>query len=94
VYTFIKMIDQIVNFREFRKKLAEYINKAMEGRSIIIKSKNREVVILSLEEYRDLTGDETAYLLSSKANKKHLLQGIDQVQKGETKKFSLDELLD
>jgi len=88
------MIDQIVNFREFRSRLTEYINKAVKGRSIIVKSKDREVVLLGMEEYRELTGDETAYLLSSEANKKHLLEGIDQIRKGKTEKFSIDELLD
>lgn len=88
------MIGEIANFREFRNKLTEYINKAVKGQSIIVKSKDREVVLLSMKEYRELTGDETEYLLSSEANKKHLLEGKDQIQKGDTMKISTDDLLD
>ena len=87
------MIGEIANFRDFRNKLTEYINKAVKGQNIIIKSKDREVVLLSMKEYRELTGDETEYLLASESNKKHLLEGIKQIKKGQTEKLSVDELL-
>lgn len=76
------MIAEIANFRQFRSRLKEYIDKALKGKNIVIKSKDREVILLSMKEYRELTGDETDYLLSSEANKKHLSEGIKQVQGG------------
>ena len=88
------MIGEITNFRDFRNRLTEYINKAVNGQSIIVKSKDREVILLSMKEYRELTGDETSYLLSSESNKKHLLKGIRQIREGQTEKLSIDELLD
>ncbi len=87
------MIAKIANLRDFRKKLTEYINRAVKGRSIIVKSKDREVVLLSMREYRELTGDETKYLLFSESNREHLLEGIRQIEKGQTEKLSIDELL-
>ena len=35
--------------------------------------------------------DETAYLLSTEANRKHLEESIQQMKKGETIAFSLDD---
>jgi prevent-host-death family protein len=88
------MIGEITNFRDFRTKLKHYIDMAINGQNIIVSSKNRKVVLLSLEEYQELTGDETEYLLSTEANKNHLLEGINQVGQGQTEKFSMDELID
>lgn len=88
------MISEIANFRDFRSQLSTYINRVLQGENIAIKSKNREVVLISLEEYKELTGDETEYLLSSDANRKHLEEGMEQVRKGQTVKVNLDELFD
>ena len=86
------MINEITNFRNFRSHLSGYMDRVLNGENIAVKSKNREVVLISLEEYNELTGDETKYLLSTEANKKHLMEGIRQVEQGETMKVDIDEL--
>ena len=87
------MIGEIANFRDFRRRLTDYINKAIKGEPVIIKSKDREVVLISMEEYRKLTGDETDYLLATEANRRHLEKGMRQVRERKTEKISIDELL-
>ncbi|MEQ9424100.1 MAG: type II toxin-antitoxin system Phd/YefM family antitoxin [Cyclobacteriaceae bacterium] len=86
------MVSEIINFREFRSRLSDYINKALNAGAVLVKSKNREVVLISLDEYRQLTGDETDYLLSSKANRKHLEESIQQFDEGKTVKVDLEDL--
>jgi antitoxin YefM len=44
---------------------------------------------MSNKENNALT--ETAHLLSTEANKKHLEESINQLNSGKTKQFSLDE---
>ncbi len=88
------MVSEIINLRNFRSRISDYINKAMSGENVIIKSKDREVVLISLNDYRKLTGDETDYLFSTDANKRHLLEGMEEIEKGETVKVKIDELFD
>lgn len=87
------MIGEIANFRDFRRRLKDYIDKAVKGHTVIVKSRNRSVVMLSLQEYQKLTGDETDYLLASEKNRQHLGEGMEQVDKGDTEKLSIDDLL-
>ena len=55
------MIAEIANFRNFREKLRHYLDQTLAGNAIAIKSKEREVVLISMEEHRTLTLDETEY---------------------------------
>jgi antitoxin YefM len=48
-------------------------------------------VILLVEPTIDIEEDEAAYLLKSEANKKRLLQGIENVKKGNLIYVDLDE---
>jgi len=52
----------------------------------ISRRNNEDVVILAQEEYAAL--EETAHLLNSPANTKHLLQSLHEATKGQTKKFT------
>ena len=88
------MLTKIINLRNFRARLSHYVSQVMKGDNIVINSKGREVVLISLEEYKKLTGDETDYLFSTEANKTHLLKGKEEVEKDRTSKISLDELFD
>ena len=88
------MIGEIANFRDFRRRLKEYLDKVMEGTTVMIKSKDRNVVMMSMDEYLQLTGDETEYLLASESNRRHLQEGMEQVDRGDTEKISVDDLLD
>ncbi|MDX1410105.1 MAG: type II toxin-antitoxin system Phd/YefM family antitoxin [Saprospiraceae bacterium] len=88
------MIGEIANFRDFRRRLKEYLDKVMEGTTMMIKSKDRNVVMMSMDEYLQLTGDETEYLLASESNRRHLQEGMEQVDRGDTEKISVDDLLD
>jgi len=86
------MIQEIVNFRNFREKLRYYLDLTVAGKAIAIKSKEREVVLMSMEEYRNLTMDETEYLLSSEANKKHLEESIEEIKQGKGKSIKIEDL--
>ena len=47
---------------------------------LIKRSENKDVVVLSLEDYNSMT--ETAYLLSTKANARQLLEAVKDVEEG------------
>ena len=73
-----------VSFTAFRQSLAKYLNKAEQDSEeiVISRSKGRKSVVLDYDDYVSLK--ETAYLLSSPANRKHLAKSITQIDKGET----------
>ena len=66
-----------------RKNLKAIFDKACnDSEPMVVKRRNGEdVVILSLSDYESL--DETAYLLSSPANRKHLKKGLGNYKKNE-----------
>jgi len=47
---------------------------------IIKRSENRDVVVISLDDYNSMS--ETAYLLTTKANTKELLDAVKDVEGG------------
>ncbi len=70
------------------------------GETVIIHRKRGEdLVLISLEEWnrkhnehsRDYS-DETAYLLSSEANKTHLLESIQEGKEGKTRSVKTEDL--
>ena len=63
---------QVLNYTEFRNKLAENLNRVNEYSEIMIvsRSKGKNVVVMSLEEYNAI--QETLHLSSSKTNRKQL----------------------
>lgn len=81
----------VLNYTEFRNRLAEHLNKVSDNAEVIIVSrgKGKNVVIMSLEEYNAFK--ETVYLTSTKANRKRLDEAIEEMEKGKFKKHKLIE---
>jgi len=70
--------------------MKKYLDEVTNSSDTLIVSRTAEeeaVVILSLKEYNSLT--ETGHLLSTAANRNKLRGSIDQIEKGQTKKFDL-----
>jgi len=81
-----------ITYAAARKNLASTINRVCEDNAPVIITRNRDqaVVMLSLSEYESL--EETAHLLRSPANAKHLLDSIEAIKRGKVvrKKINLD----
>lgn len=76
-----------VPFDQFKSRIDYYINLVDEkGIEICVRMENgRQVVLVPIQSVSTLK--ETAYLLSSEANAKHLFKSIDQANNGETVPF-------
>lgn len=72
---------KVVNFTEARNNLKSICDDVYHNsEAVIVNRKNAEnIVIISLDRFNAI--DETAYLLGSEANKKHLLASIDKLRK-------------
>jgi antitoxin YefM len=81
---------KVVNYTELRLNLKHWLDLVVDDfEELIIKRKNnKDLVLISLEEYRSLK--ETQYLLSGK-NRDHLLESLEQVKKGKTVENDLIE---
>jgi antitoxin YefM len=82
---------QVVNFTEFRNRLAESLNMVNDNSEIVVvsRSKGKNVVVMSLEEYNSI--QETLHLVSSKANQKRLDAAIEEMQASKFSKHGLIE---
>lgn len=82
---------EVLNYTEFRKELKASLDKVSNNEDMIIVSrgKNKNVVVISLNEYNSL--NETRYLLSSEKNRKRLQESIDELEKGKYSSHSLTE---
>ncbi|WGL96142.1 YoeB-YefM toxin-antitoxin system antitoxin YefM [Arsenophonus nasoniae] len=71
-----------VNYTDARQNLTSIMNEAIDDRIPILITRQKGVpcVLLSLDEYQSL--EETAYLLRSPANARHLLDSIDELNAG------------
>lgn len=80
---------QVLNYTEFRNKLAENLNRVNEDNEIMIvsRSKGKNVVVMSLEEYNAI--QETLHLCSSKANRERLDESIAEMNAGKYLKNKL-----
>ncbi|HGJ5890898.1 MAG TPA: YoeB-YefM toxin-antitoxin system antitoxin YefM [Arsenophonus apicola] len=71
-----------VNYTDARQNLTSIMNEAIDDRIpiLITRQKGIPCVLLSHDEYQSL--EETAYLLRSPANARHLLDSIDELNAG------------
>lgn len=68
-----------VAFAQLRNKLAEVIDHALTGEAVTVtRADGRNVVIVSQAEWESIK--ETAYLLSTAANKKRLLDADEEAE--------------
>lgn len=71
-----------ITVTNLRARLKYYLDQVTSNFETLIIPRSGEddgVVIMSLKEYN--SWQETMYLLSTKANRKELLEGIEQVEK-------------
>ncbi|MEV4239514.1 MULTISPECIES: type II toxin-antitoxin system prevent-host-death family antitoxin [unclassified Nocardia] len=80
-----------ISITEARANLASVLDSATEDlEEVVITRAGREsAVVISLREYQSLK--ETAYLLGSPANARHLERSIEQLRAGETEHHELVE---
>lgn len=81
----------IVNYTDFRKNLAENLNKVTDDGDIVVvaRSKGKNVVVMSMDEYNSIS--ETMYLSSSETNRKRIVQAIDDANNGKYVQHDLIE---
>ncbi len=77
------------SYSDLRANLAKFLTMAEEDceEVVVSRGKGRKVVIVSLDEY--LSMQETAYLLSSRKNRKHLEESLREAKSGKTVRVSL-----
>jgi antitoxin YefM len=72
-----------LSFSEARQNFASVMNETVDDRApiLITRQKGTACVIMSLAEYESL--EETAYLLRSPSNARHLMDSIAELQAGQ-----------
>ena len=86
-------MSKIVSYTEARDNLKTYLDYVTESHDpVFITRKNgEEVVMISKSDYEAM--DETAYLLSTEANRENLLESIKEIERGDIIRFeSVDAL--
>jgi len=80
-----------VNYSEARQNFASVMNETIDDRApiLITRQKGTPCVLMSLDEYEAL--EETAYLLRSPANARHLMDSIAQLKAGRGTERTLAE---
>jgi antitoxin YefM len=82
-----------VTYSDARKNLKALIHavcKNAEPAIIVSKQSEEQAVLISLEDYQAM--EETAYLLSSPANRAHLERSLKQAQNGQLVTYPVEEL--
>jgi antitoxin YefM len=80
-----------ITYSSARQHLAEIMNKVCDEHEpiLITRTKAKTTVLISLEDFHSMK--ETAYLLQSPKNAKHLQESMEQFEKGEYKEMVLVE---
>lgn len=74
----------VKSYSYVREHFKEIINKVNEDRdAITITTKDRNAVIMSEDSYNEIM--ETLYLQQNPANAKHLLESIENLERGNAK---------
>ena len=80
-----------ITLEKLKKELNDQFDAVCSsGRKLVIRKKNNRVVMMCMEEYNSLK--ETAYLLSTENNRKHLSKSLRQAEKGQVVKIDLSDL--
>lgn len=81
----------VVNYTDFRKSLAKYIDKVDtdKGPILITRQNAKPTVLMSLEEFNSY--EETLHLLSSPTNAKRLRRSIAQAKAGRLVERDIDD---
>ncbi|NLW42964.1 MAG: hypothetical protein GXY89_07510 [Tissierellia bacterium] len=83
---------EAVNYSNFRKNLKSYMKKINENSEAIIVTSidDTDIVAISKDDYDNII--ENLYLLFNDANREHLKKSIEELEKGEYVKVSLEDL--
>jgi antitoxin YefM len=81
-FTYRKTIMDAISYTAARANLAKTMERVCNDHSPVIITRKSEtpVVMVSLEDYQAM--QETAYLLRSPANARHLLESIAELEAG------------
>lgn len=76
-----------ITYTDLRRNLAHYLDTIEQDckKIVVERGKGRRAIILSLNDFLSL--QETAHLLSSKANRKHMAKSLRQLKTGKTVRF-------
>lgn len=79
------------NSNEFRKNFKKYSDDVTNYNDVVIvtRPKNKNIVVISEAEYNSLK--ETEYLLHDKENRSFLRESLKQLERGDSKSYSIDE---
>jgi antitoxin YefM len=87
-------MTKVLSISEFRSNLAvelEHVASSHRNQIIVKRPKGKgNIVVISQDAFNSI--QETLYLLSSKNNKKHLLESIKQSKEGKVSKVKLKDL--
>ncbi|WP_207532863.1 type II toxin-antitoxin system Phd/YefM family antitoxin [Desertivirga arenae] len=82
---------QITTYTAFRQHLKSFLDKVLAEHSplFVTRANGEDVVVLSKSDYERM--QETFYLLKSPKNAARLLEGIQELERGEAEERSLLE---